>query len=211
MITLARFRLLEAALRRDGYGYAIDWSETIGPAEDADDFAARAIYVICNSGMKASIAAGIFDRWMAALRQGQALPDNVGHDGKRQGAAIIWQQRESLLAAYIEAEDPVAFLEQLPWIGPVTRHHLAKNLGIDDAKPDVHLERLARRAKTTTHKLCARLARQTGYRMSTIDTILWRACADGYLNSAVYEAHGWAKAIAAVVVASAQPSPSTDD
>jgi ribose 1,5-bisphosphokinase PhnN len=82
-------------------------------------------------------------------------------------------------------------LAELPWIGPVTMHHLAKNLGTDTAKPDVHLERLARRDRTTTHKLCQRLARETGYRIATIDSVLWRACADGVLSSQAYELHGW--------------------
>ena len=39
--------------------------------------------------------------------------------------------------------------------------------------------------------MCQRLARQTGYREATIDTILWRACADGFLDSRDYLADGW--------------------
>ena len=60
--------------------------------------------------------------------------------------------------------------------------HLAKNCGLNLAKPDRHLEKLAARAGVTTQALCDRLAAETGYRAATIDTILWRACATGALN-----------------------------
>ncbi len=99
--------------------------------------------------------------------------------------------RKELFERYSREYAKLEVLRELPWIGPVTVHHLAKNLGADTAKPDVHLERLARRDRTTTHGLCRRLARQTGYRIATIDTVLWRACADGILGSGRYEQEGW--------------------
>ena len=190
-MTLNRFRLLEQALRANGYGAVIDWSESIRPPEDAEKFASCAIYVICNSGMRVTVAAPIAERCIAALMAGNSSTTVFGHLGK--GAAIddIWTRRHELFSRYLSENDKVEMLGALPWIGPVTKHHLAKNLGIDTAKPDVHMERLARQERTTTAKLCRRLARLTGYRIATIDSILWRACADGLLNSRVYEAQGW--------------------
>ena len=66
MITLRRFRLLEAALRTAGYGPTIEWSENVQPASTAEEFAAEAIFVICSSGMNNRVAAPIFDL-MAAV------------------------------------------------------------------------------------------------------------------------------------------------
>jgi hypothetical protein len=77
----------------------------------------------------------------------------------------------------------VAFCGTLPWVGPITKYHLAKNFGGNFAKPDVHLQRLADAEGTTPQELCERLGEATGYRASTIDLILWRACADGIINS----------------------------
>ena len=191
MITLKRFRKLEVALRLIGYGPMIEWSETIQPPKTAEQFAGEAIYVICNSGMKNSVAAPIAVRCLAALVAGVSATSVFGHPDKAAAIDAVWQQRAMLFERYCRENDKVHFLGGLPWIGPVTKHHLAKNLGVDTAKPDVHLERLARRDKTTTQTLCRRLARQTGYRVATIDTILWRACADGLLNSRIYEADGW--------------------
>jgi hypothetical protein len=191
MITLKRFRKLEAALREAGYGLTIDWSENIQTVRTAEEFAGEAIYVICNSGMKNSVAAPIAVRCLAALAAGSSATTVFGHPGKAPAIDAIWQQRAMLFERFCRENDKVSVLGDLPWIGPVTKHHLAKNLGTDTAKPDVHLERLARRDKTPTQTLCRRLARQTGYRVATIDTILWRACADGLLHSRRYEADGW--------------------
>jgi hypothetical protein len=191
MITLARFRQLEAALRERGHGPSIDWTEAIAVPEDADDFAERAIYVICNSGMANTVAAVIYTRCLDALRAGGTATSVFRHPGKGPAIDRIWIEREQLFVQFLEAEDPLANLEALPWIGEVTALHLAKNLGADVAKPDVHMERLARAEGTTTAELCARLSRETGYRAATIDTILWRACADRILLSALYEAEGW--------------------
>lgn len=191
MITLKRFRRIEAILRQHGYGEMIDWSERIQPPASADEFAGEAIYVICNSGMAVTVGAYLAERCLATLDLGQSARSVFGHPGKAPAIDWIWERRHELFEQYGAAEQKLAFLERLPWIGPVTRHHLAKNLGADEAKPDVHMERLARRDRTTTRTLCRRLARQTGYRIATVDSILWRACADGLLKSRVYEAEGW--------------------
>lgn len=191
MITLKRFRRIEAVLRAADFGHVIEWSEAIPPPADAEAFAEQTVYVICNSGMMNRVAEPIFNRCMVALREGRSATTVYGHPGKATAIDRIWAERDVLFAAYLVEADTIAFLRSLPWIGEVTSFHLAKNLGADVAKPDVHMQRLARRDSTTTHKLCARLSRQTGYRIATIDTVLWRACADGLLDSTTYEAHGW--------------------
>lgn len=191
MITLKRFRQLERALHDAGYAEDYNWSETLGPPADADRFATAAVYVICNSGMHYRVAQDIFVRCMASLRRRGSVRRVFGHPGKAKAIGSIWREREQLFAAYQSADDKVEFCQSLPWIGPVTSHHLAKDLGVDVAKPDVHLARLARRDKTSVARLCTKLAKQTGYRLATIDTVLWRACATGILDSKAYEERGW--------------------
>lgn len=191
MITLDRFKLLEAAIRDHGFGPTIDWSESLAPPSNADAFAEQAIYVICNSGMANTVGVVIFSRCMTALCSGSSATRVFGHPGKSRAIDVIWQEREQHFAAYLSAPDKVNALRQLPWIGDVTALHLAKNLGADVAKPDVHMERLARVEGTTTEALCARLAVESGFRAATVDTILWRACAIKVLNSKLYEESGW--------------------
>ena len=183
MITLDRFREIEAAVRAAGYSDAIKRSETpIAPAS-AYEFAAGAIYVIANSGMRNSVARPIFERCMIALEATDSCKAVFGHPGKSAGIDLIWAERDRLFAEYLAAEDKVTFLQTLSWIGPITKFHLAKNFGGDFAKPDVHLNRLADAEGTTAQALCERLAAETGYRAATVDLILWRACADGIISS----------------------------
>ena len=182
-ITKELFARIDRAVRKAGYSAAIEWSENIRPPANASQFAAEAIYVICNSGMSNKVAVPIFERCMLALRQGRSATLVFGHPGKAAAIDSIWKHRRALFRKHREAEDLIAFCASLPWIGPVTSRHLAKNLGADVAKPDVHLNRLAAPSGETAQELCDRLARETGYRSATVDLILWRACADRIIHS----------------------------
>jgi hypothetical protein len=161
----------------------IEWSENIIPPTDADDFALEAIFVICNSGMKNTIARAIFERVTSELYAGGSAHNKFGHSGKASAIDEIWADRDALFGKYLVASDKVEFCASLPWIGGITKYHLAKNFGAQVAKPDVHLQRLADHEKTTAQELCERLARDTGLKVATVDVVLWRACANGILNS----------------------------
>jgi len=182
-ISAKLFREIDRAVRKAGYSAAIDWSESIQPPRSAADLASEAVYVICNSGMSNRVAVPIFEKCMFALRNGQSAKTVFGHPGKAQAIDQIWKKRRSLYRKLSESDDLIAFCQTLPWIGPITKFHLGKNLGADVAKPDVHLNRLAGREDMTAQELCERLAKATGYRAATIDLILWRACADGIIHS----------------------------
>ncbi len=177
------FAKIDRAVRKAGYAAAIEWSENIKPPTTAAELAAEAIYVICNSGMSNRVAVPIFERCMTALRRGESAPAVLGHREKAAAIDKIWRRRVALFRKLRRTDDLIEFCARLPWLGPVTKYHLAKNLGANVAKPDVHLNRLAEREGVTAQELCERLAQETGYRAATIDLILWRACADGIIHS----------------------------
>ncbi|MCA0214745.1 MAG: hypothetical protein LCH79_16400 [Proteobacteria bacterium] len=171
----------------------IAWAESLTHPMDADEFASEAIFVICNSGMKNTVAARIYDRVQDALDSGTPVLDVFKHVGKAGAIERIWREREALyaqlMAIVLTHDDPAVglrlldFCESLPWIGGITKYHLAKNFGADVAKPDVHLQRLADREGCTVQALCERLAVATTWRVATVDTLLWRACALGVIHS----------------------------
>lgn len=171
----------------------IAWSESVEPPKDADAFASEAIFVICNSGMKNTVARQIYNRVQDALDTGTPVLDVFKHVGKAAAIETIWRDREALYARLlaivltndgVDAGDRLLdFCESLPWIGGITKYHLAKNFGADVAKPDVHLKRLAEREGCTAHALCERLAIATAWRIATVDLLLWRACALGVIHS----------------------------
>ena len=161
----------------------VAWAESIKEPTDAEDFALEAIFVICNSGMKNTVARGIYERVVKQIFAGAPVREVFKHDGKVKAIEAIWFDRKPLYAKFLTATDKLAFCESLPFIGGITKYHLAKNFGAQVAKPDVHLQRLADREGLTAQQLCERLASETGYRVATVDTILWRACANGIINS----------------------------
>lgn len=133
--------------------------------------------------MKNTIARKVFDKVRDALFDGALSHTVFGHHGKCCAIDTIWALREDKFRAYLAADDKLAYLATLPWIGDITKYHLAKNFGVDCAKPDVHLQRLADHHGVTPQVLCDDLARQTGYRSATVDVLLWRACANGVIDS----------------------------
>lgn len=161
----------------------VAWAESARAPRTAEGFAQEAVFVICNSGMRHTVAVGIFRRCMTALYAGTAVSAVFRHPGKVAAIEQIWRERAALFDAYFAAPDRLAFLEGLPWIGGITKYHLAKNFGADVAKPDVHLQRLADREGCSAQALCERLAGETGLRVAAVDTVLWRACANGIINS----------------------------
>ena len=189
MIPLDDFNRIRAALG-DVAEKDIEWSEGLKSPANADEFALEIIFVICNSGMKNTVARGIYDRCVSALIAGRPITKNVfGHKGKVDAIKTIWNRRERLFREFLDADDKLAFAKALPWIGPITCYHVAKNFGADVAKPDVHLQRLADQHGCTVQELCADLAKQLGLRVCTVDTVLWRACANGVINSNTGEIH----------------------
>lgn len=161
----------------------IEWAESCAPPTDPEDFASEAIFVICNSGMKNTIARNIYRKVMEAIDAGMSASAAFGHPGKAAAIDDIWSRRREIFEGYMRAPDKLEFCASLLWIGEITKYHLAKNFGAQVAKPDVHLKRLADREGVSAQTLCERLSAQTGYKIATIDTLLWRACANGIINS----------------------------
>lgn len=186
MITALEFHRLVEELRNRGFGGDIAWSENAGPPETADHFAEEAIFVICNSGMHHVAGRRIFERVTAALREGRSASEVFGHAGKAAAIDEIWARRYALWGELLGIEDREQMLEfcvSLPWIGGITKFHLAKNFGANVAKPDRHLQRIADAEGATPQALCDRLEAETGYRAATVDVVLWRAAAIGLIDT----------------------------
>jgi len=160
-------------------GYA--WAQGLRRPADAETMAGEIIWVMCNSGMKESVARLIHGRVREALLAGNSASSAFGHKGKAAAMDAIWRDRARLFAecAALADAELVEWCGRLPWIGGITKYHAAKNLGADVAKPDRWLERLATRAGTDVDALCARLAHASGDRIATVDLVLWWGCAKG--------------------------------
>jgi hypothetical protein len=166
---------LKSAVLEAGFADEITWAETIKPCESATDFALEHAFVVCNSGMKAQIAVKIYRKVRDALLNNNPVALVFGHKGKTAAIEHVFTNRHRLFEEFNGATDKLSFLESLPWIGGITKYHLAKNFGIPCCKPDRHLVRIAQQFNTTPELLCERLARETGNSVPVVDTVIWRA------------------------------------
>lgn len=182
-MTPQRYQEIRSAIVAAGYADEIDWAEGVKPPANAENFAAEAIWVILCGGMKEQIARKIQEKVWSAIRDGRSVRSVFGHDGKAAAIETIWRDRGRLFQSFELANDKVEFCARLPWIGKITKWHLAKNYGVDCAKPDIHLTRLAAYYGTTAASLCSKLAEASGDRVATVDLVIWRACNLGIIKT----------------------------
>ncbi len=157
------------------YKQEYEWCLNREPFEKctSETFFFEYVYVVLNAGMKEQIARKIYERFCKDLDS-----NTIGHLGKRKavdtaiGNYKMWFNSLQLLqtdGARIE------YLAELPWIGNITKFHLARNIGIDTVKPDRHLVRLADRfGFKTPLEMCLEIQRYTKEKLGVIDVILWR-------------------------------------
>lgn len=176
---------------RAGFEEELVWLEALSDVQVTDrHFLLETAWVILSSGFRFSVVAERFPRVSAAFRDftdldwimesrsecEQRALSEFGH--RRKIAAIgsavrmVW---DSGSATFIEgAREDVLSLTAIPFIGHVTARHLARNLGIDVAKPDRHLMRLAHRVQSDVGNLADALAETTGDPVRLVDGVLWR-------------------------------------
>src|SRR3546814_9833700 len=103
----------ELITRLSDAGYASDdiqWAENTKPPEHAEEFATETIFVICNSGMKHTIARKIFDKCMEAIANGVSCATVFGHKGK--SAAMRSEEHTSELQSLMRISYAVFCLKK---------------------------------------------------------------------------------------------------
>lgn len=187
------FQIAQDAITDAGYAWEIEWQRTRSFDRFTEQELLReAAWVILCSGFSETSVRKHFDKislcfcdWESAQEisyyrnQCVATAKSIfRHDAKIHAianvAAIIQNSGFDDIQLRI-FENPIEELRQLPFIGPVTSWHLAKNLGLNVAKNDRHLARLAKNyGYSDAHDLCDYLSKETGEMRSVVDVILWR-------------------------------------
>jgi hypothetical protein len=173
---------LKAAIIEAGYAHEINWIANIQPCDNEFDFSDEATWVILNSGMKEQIARQIWNRIQEAWSNKKPTSSAFGHQGKVKAIDYIRKNKQEIFEQYVDCLDQLEFLESLPFIGKITKYHLAKNLGMDVVKPDRHLVRIAKQYNfDDCFKMCQYLRSETGDKLSLIDMVIWRAANLGWV------------------------------
>ena len=98
--------------------------------ETAEEFAQHVIGTICHASVTPAIGRRAYEHCMRALQLGSTARMGFRHPGKADAIDLIWRERARLFRQYDSCSDKLAFLATLPWIGPVTKHSLARRLGL---------------------------------------------------------------------------------
>jgi hypothetical protein len=184
----------KAFVLASGFGWEIDWQEDAARDEITEGrFMQELAWVVLSSGLGERTVRATFARITGAFGGWDAASEIwSGRSECRQRALLVFNSPRKINAiltaagyvskigfaavrTHLSDERAVEFLMRLPFLGPATARHLAKNLGINVAKPDRHLQRLADRLgydDVTT--LCHQISTVVGDSIAVVDVVLWR-------------------------------------
>lgn len=157
------------------YQEEIKWQNSVSfDKVTEEDFFSNYVWVVISSGLSNKAAHSISDKLH------KHFPDFnvITHPGKRKAISQMWKEfpkHFEKLKALKTDEERIEYIGSLFYMGPTIRYHMAKNLGIQVAKPDRHLVRLATAfGYSDVQTLCRDISQATGDKISVVDLVLWR-------------------------------------
>ena len=162
------------AIVKSGYSDEIDYIDTIKPLkkQDPHTFFLEYAWVVLGAGMKEQVARNIYNRYCENFDI-----DFVRHPTKKKAIEHMLDNYISTFGELLDADNKMDYLETLSWIGPITKYHLARNIGIDTVKPDRHLVRLTKIfGFESPMSMCQCIQKNNETKLGTIDIVLWRYC-----------------------------------
>jgi hypothetical protein len=175
----------------------LEWAYSISPETfrnlRSKRFLSEYCWVVYASGFRVSTIESIFPnlqtafkdfelKSLAQMRSIKPVLSIFNNERKAssflEGSKLIAKEGFSVFKKRLQKEG-VDTLEKLPGIGPITKFHLAKNIGlVDEAKPDIWLVRTAEASSSTVEELAAFLSEKFCMSRHAVDVILWRYGAD---------------------------------
>jgi hypothetical protein len=191
------FGAASAYMAHDDRSGEVEWQRQVSLDNFTEtDFLREAAWVILCSGFRERLVRRVFDHISLCFCDWESASSILEADPTCRNAAMASFRNAAKLSAIVGSAlhvqrwgfvafkqavlvDPVGELRRLSHIGPVTVWHLAKNLGLDVAKPDRHLARLSRvLGFNDADHFCGVVARASGEQRKVVDLIVWRYLAD---------------------------------
>lgn len=176
-----------------GFADEVDWQDELRVSDLTETrFLSEYAWVVFSSGFRESILRAKFpalrlafgefssaqEIWRNRAKCRRQALETFGHRGK---VAAVLECSRLVQAAGFESirtelnSHGVSALRDLPYMGPITSLHLAKNIGIDVVKPDRHLIRIAEHSGYDTPlEMCSAIRELVGDALSVIDVVIWR-------------------------------------
>ena len=176
-----------------GFSFEIDWQENIDfDRVNESGFLREAAWVVLASGFRESVVRKVFPYISDSFLNWESADAIVANRAACLSSAVEWFGNRRKIEAIGNIASQVhergvdriksdvrtkgiCSLEWLDFIGPITSHHLAKNLGYETAKPDRHLERVSASVGCPCPQtLCRTLADYISEPVAVVDIVLWR-------------------------------------
>jgi hypothetical protein len=187
------YLLAKTVVVDQGFGEEIAWQDQVRFSElDEGIFLREAAWVVLSSGIREAVIrkkfpgfSAAFHNWFSAGRittNARECRNNAlrvfAHSAKVNSIIEIARLVDCVgFDVFKQRVDlgGVQFLQTLPFIGPATCYHLAKNIGLDVVKPDRHLLRISALAGyANPAALCREISDVVGDRLSVVDLVVWR-------------------------------------
>jgi len=158
-----------------GFREEIHWFRQIPSLENLTRlfFFREYVWVVISSGMKNQVAEKIFKEFW--IDDSTFNFEAIKHPNKNKAIKKVYNRLDFYFNQFLKSKNKLKFLESLPHIGNITKYHLAKNLGLNVAKPDRHLVRIANQFEyNDVQKFCKKLSQLTNEKIGVVDVVLWR-------------------------------------
>ena len=190
---MTAYQTAKETVIRAGFMDEISWQESVNFYDVTESYFLREhAWVTLSAGMREKVIRHLFQAISSSFydfESAEIIVENKSHcryialkhfNNPRKVDAMI------LMAHKISSEgfnhfkeslylNPLEILQSLPYIGPITCYHLAKNIGLQVAKPDRHLTRLANHAGYgDVQTFCKDISLHSGDSIPVVDIVLWR-------------------------------------
>ena len=168
------YEVIKHELEENGYKKEIEWCKNIPSIENIDKnyFFSEYSWVVINSGMNNKVAEKIFKSFW---NEGNIDFNAINHAQKNKALRKVYSRLDFYFNHLKQSKNKLMYLKSLPFIGDITKYHLARNLGLNVAKPDRHLIRVAKAfGYSDVQKFCRKISFLSGDKIGVVDLVFWR-------------------------------------
>ena len=168
------YDFIKTYLKKTKYKHEIEWCENIPSLEEIDkeSFFREYAWVVINSGMKNKIAEKIYANFW---NSGNLNFGAIKHALKNKALKQVYNRLDYYFHHLKQSENKLFYLKSLSFIGDITKYHLARNLGLDYAKPDRHLVRIAKFFDyNNVQTFCKDVSELSHDKIGVVDLVFWR-------------------------------------
>jgi len=168
------YKYIKQLVIEKGFQSQIDWVQSIPPIEEMSKwyFFREYVWVVLNTGMKTEVIQKTFDTFW---NNGEFNFNIIGHLKKKESIKKTYNRLDFYFNHFKNSKNKLKYLETLPFIGPITKNHLARNLGsLEYAKSDRHLVRIASFFNyPNVQSFCDIISEGSKDKSGVVDLIFW--------------------------------------